>query len=147
MALINCPECGKQISDKAVSCPECGCPASEFHQSMRKDNRSEIDQIADDIFWRDPRFTWSNVTKVQKRTGLDKNKAKQIIDERVKEVKRGVDKRMCPACGSKDIVVNRTPDSTTTISFSEGIYHTQNNSGKVHGECLECGNKWKIKLI
>lgn len=24
MALINCPECGKEISDKAVSCPNCG---------------------------------------------------------------------------------------------------------------------------
>lgn len=24
MALINCPECGKEISDKAESCPNCG---------------------------------------------------------------------------------------------------------------------------
>lgn len=26
MALINCPECGKEISDKATSCPNCGAP-------------------------------------------------------------------------------------------------------------------------
>ena len=26
MALINCKECGKQISSKAKSCPGCGCP-------------------------------------------------------------------------------------------------------------------------
>ena len=26
MALIECPECGKEISDKADSCPQCGCP-------------------------------------------------------------------------------------------------------------------------
>lgn len=26
MALINCQECGKEISDKATSCPNCGCP-------------------------------------------------------------------------------------------------------------------------
>lgn len=26
MALINCPECGKEISDLAASCPNCGCP-------------------------------------------------------------------------------------------------------------------------
>jgi len=26
MALINCPECKKEISDKAQSCPNCGCP-------------------------------------------------------------------------------------------------------------------------
>lgn len=28
MAMIGCPECGKQISDKAVSCPNCGCAVS-----------------------------------------------------------------------------------------------------------------------
>ena len=26
MALINCPECGRQVSDRAASCPDCGCP-------------------------------------------------------------------------------------------------------------------------
>ena len=26
MAIISCPECGKQISDRAVACPDCGCP-------------------------------------------------------------------------------------------------------------------------
>jgi len=28
MALINCPECGKEISDKASVCIHCGCPIS-----------------------------------------------------------------------------------------------------------------------
>lgn len=26
MALIKCPECGKEISDKAIRCPGCGYP-------------------------------------------------------------------------------------------------------------------------
>lgn len=26
MAIINCPECNKEISDKAPSCPGCGAP-------------------------------------------------------------------------------------------------------------------------
>jgi uncharacterized membrane protein YvbJ len=26
MALIKCPECGKEISDKAEQCPKCACP-------------------------------------------------------------------------------------------------------------------------
>lgn len=29
MALIKCPECGKEISDKAISCPGCGAPSKE----------------------------------------------------------------------------------------------------------------------
>ena len=28
MALINCPECGREISDKASACPHCGYPIS-----------------------------------------------------------------------------------------------------------------------
>lgn len=28
MALMKCPECGKDVSDRAVSCPNCGCPIS-----------------------------------------------------------------------------------------------------------------------
>ena len=30
MALIVCPECGKQISEKAAACPFCGCPSDAF---------------------------------------------------------------------------------------------------------------------
>jgi len=26
MALISCPECGRQVSDKASACPQCACP-------------------------------------------------------------------------------------------------------------------------
>lgn len=29
MALIECPECGRQVSDKALACPGCGCPIAE----------------------------------------------------------------------------------------------------------------------
>lgn len=30
MALIVCPECEKEFSDRAVACPQCGCPTSEI---------------------------------------------------------------------------------------------------------------------
>jgi len=29
MALISCPECSKEISDKAAACPNCGCPMAD----------------------------------------------------------------------------------------------------------------------
>lgn len=29
MALIKCPECEKEISDKAPACPHCGCPLTD----------------------------------------------------------------------------------------------------------------------
>ena len=36
MALISCPECNSEISDKAVSCPKCGYPTLQ-----RKSDESE----------------------------------------------------------------------------------------------------------
>lgn len=30
MALICCPECNREISDRAVACPICGCPANDI---------------------------------------------------------------------------------------------------------------------
>ena len=32
MALINCPECGKEVSSVAMSCPSCGHPIAEPNQ-------------------------------------------------------------------------------------------------------------------
>lgn len=34
MALINCEECGRQISDKAITCPNCGVPLSTFANTV-----------------------------------------------------------------------------------------------------------------
>ncbi len=40
MALINCPECNKQVSDKATSCPNCGMPLSSNDTLQRKGKRT-----------------------------------------------------------------------------------------------------------
>lgn len=37
MALIKCPECGAQISDKAESCPHCGWPKLYFATAANTD--------------------------------------------------------------------------------------------------------------
>lgn len=42
MALIKCPECGKEISDKTISCPSCGCPvvdSNDQKEGQQKQNR------------------------------------------------------------------------------------------------------------
>lgn len=35
MAIINCPECGKRISDKAKNCPQCGYPVASQQRTTR----------------------------------------------------------------------------------------------------------------
>lgn len=42
MAMIKCPECGKEVSDKARSCPNCGNPMTDNQLSFVKDKLTLI---------------------------------------------------------------------------------------------------------
>ena len=39
MALITCPECGKEISDCASACPHCGKPMMQYYVEPAKEKR------------------------------------------------------------------------------------------------------------
>ena len=39
MAMINCPECGKEISSEAKICLNCGCPSKKLSED-KKQNRN-----------------------------------------------------------------------------------------------------------
>ena len=44
MALITCPACGKQISDRAVSCPHCGEPIQGQEPMMEYQQQEPVQQ-------------------------------------------------------------------------------------------------------
>lgn len=46
MALIICPECGKQISDKSAACPHCGLPSEHYFPRGAANNLNEL--LSDD---------------------------------------------------------------------------------------------------
>lgn len=52
MAMINCPECGKSISDKAHVCPNCGYPIEE---KMKAQAQAPVEQPAAPIPAQQPR--------------------------------------------------------------------------------------------
>lgn len=39
MALIDCPQCGKSISDKAAVCPNCGCNIDETSHNSKSNDK------------------------------------------------------------------------------------------------------------
>ena len=41
MALMPCPECGREISDAAISCPHCGLPRPLYEQQSRARRAAE----------------------------------------------------------------------------------------------------------
>lgn len=53
MALINCPECGKQISDRAKTCIFCGYPIQEYMEEQKQESKNEENEKPKDIPIRD----------------------------------------------------------------------------------------------
>ena len=42
MALINCKECGKEMSSSASACPSCGKPAEDVAKKERSKKRGNV---------------------------------------------------------------------------------------------------------
>lgn len=51
MALIKCPECGREISDKALNCPVCGYQVNKTNKIKRYVNAIPILLGIFSIFW------------------------------------------------------------------------------------------------
>ena len=41
MALIKCPECGREISDRALSCPGCGIAKDDIQKMFVEQNAND----------------------------------------------------------------------------------------------------------
>ena len=42
MAMIECPECKNQVSDRATTCPNCGYPIASYAKKMEKENKKKL---------------------------------------------------------------------------------------------------------
>ncbi len=49
MALINCPECGRQISNQAEKCPGCGFPIKNYLKDFQKQQDESKEKHTDPI--------------------------------------------------------------------------------------------------
>ena len=118
MALINCPECGREISDKASSCPHCGCPSSEWNnkvlkssvefdcEDVNKMSDENIGEIILDILQKhnsDEKIEM--ITELNKRAGCEPKKASIIIDKYLKKLEnKAFEISVCPFCNNKIII-------------------------------------------
>lgn len=81
MALINCPECCHQISDKAQSCPNCGYPLNEILSVNTKKNSDFATQNYCVVFKRLGQPNKIEIIKEVRKIGnYDLQTAKDIVD-------------------------------------------------------------------
>ncbi len=76
MALIKCPECGREISDKAVSCPGCGCPVEA------SDNRTDLEKLVDEIYYNNKGNRTYSAKELMRRTGMEFKEAMDLIQKK-----------------------------------------------------------------
>lgn len=83
MALINCEECGKEISDKASACPNCGAPVdsqmierkkfeqkqqAEIEEQEEREERERLKRVKDELKQKEAPL--GNVTSIATGWGL-----------------------------------------------------------------------------
>ena len=51
MGLINCPECSREVSDRAASCPQCGSPIAAENVTLRLTGLTDFGTKAVDVYF------------------------------------------------------------------------------------------------
>lgn len=83
MALIKCPECGREISDKAVSCPGCGYPISSSDINTTNDistPENSIDSLVADVVSRNNYKKVQAIKELTALTGKSLSECKNLVD-------------------------------------------------------------------
>lgn len=140
MALIKCPECGKEISDKSDKCIHCGFPLRSTPIIQENINGKYYDVT----FLSDTNIPFiKKINMVRELTGCDLFFAKEIAhkyhieQESSKKVEED-NRPKCPNCHSTNIQkISGTKRWLTTGLF--GL--ASSNVGKTM-ECKKCGYKW-----
>lgn len=164
MALIKCPECGKEVSDKASTCIHCGCPLSAQKESFYKVVLPPIDELGKNIataariaseILKVPMYEITD--KLLKReevlvqNGLTLEQAK-IIEQQFQKESISINIVTCDSKPENDVVINnhfvvRCPKcgSTEYHAGARGFNLVTGfiGSGKTVLTCLKCGHRWK----
>lgn len=172
MALINCPECGKQISGKAEVCIGCGYPIAK-HFGNVEEPKKDFEEIADEIYAKCVPNTVEAIKQLRIATGCDLKKAHDAMylrqvgrtleeqTKRNKEIKqqKKIQKEQerfyknlakCPKCKSTSISYDTKKLSLgralvgDMIAGAPGAILGGLSSKKGYAVCLKCGKRWKI---
>lgn len=171
MALITCPECGKEISNKASFCIGCGCPMEN-----REEKKEDLDILIDDIYSRN-KDRVKAIKELREKTGLDLKSAKDIMDkkyngitqeekdkiikEEAKQARResleslsafsdSLTTARCPRCRSTSITYQNKRLSVgraiagDVIAGPTGAVLGGLSSKNGYAVCLKCGKRWKV---
>lgn len=136
MALINCPECNNQVSDKADKCIHCGYPL--------KSNRiieTILGKEYDVSFLLDKSVSQAiQIKQIKELTGCDLFTAKAVVLKYHPTIQESQEQNIpkCPTCGSTNI----KKISAGSRWLSTGLFGISSSKMGKSMECRHCGYKW-----
>ena len=116
MALIKCPECGKEVSNRASACIHCGCPLDE--QPVASTPKKDI--IPSQKEYSEVKFPSINL--VQDVTGLGLAEAMAFVEQDEPVVKDGLSQEQAEAIAQKFQAIGvdaKICDSSTPLSSDQ----------------------------
>ena len=113
MALISCPECGHEVSDKATICVNCGYPIKEYVESMEKVAKEKENYKCPECGSQNEIGEDYCSCCGMRLTPYWKNKQIEVTNEDIEEEKifdgiyrhsffKGMQEVHCPRCGSSN---------------------------------------------
>lgn len=143
MALITCPECGKEISDKSKQCIHCGYPLEQKNLCVLNGKEQDLSFLIDGSC-----NSFEAIMKINAITGSCFETAGKIIGEimRTKQIPpvlhiktkeeylQEKNQIHCPKCGSTSVTAGQRG-----YSFLTGFI----GSSKTVNRCANCGYKWE----
>ena len=140
MALIKCPECGKEISDKSDKCIHCGFPLRSTPIIQENINGKYYDVT----FLRDTNIPLiRKVKKLNELTNCGLVQAKEIaqkyhIAQESSKPKEEDNKPKCPTCGSTNLSKVSTMSKAGSV-FMWGLF---SQKVKKTWHCNNCKYEW-----
>lgn len=142
MPLIKCPECGKEVSDKAPQCIHCGYPMRVHNNTKCSVNGVEIDLA---FILDNPNDEIKSIGRLRKLTNCNLADGKRVVEEIIKYNSIPPQLELnsiapddaipkCPKCGSTTIGL-----TTRGWTLTTGLL----GSNKAMNVCQNCGHKWK----
>ena len=160
MALIKCPECGKDVSDKAKACIHCGYPLQkeiQYCPYCGKEN-SKKNSICE---FCGKSFKKNNNTELVEKNVTNLNEFKKELDspndiielqkEQLEQERKQYDSQAkCPRCGSISLSCNKKgygvgkAAAGALVFGGIGLLAGGIGANKTIVTCLNCGYKFKI---
>ena len=129
MALIKCPECGKEISDKSPACIHCGFPLESLKGSSGIDEATvekDTDKDVEEGILCEEGYSLEFMDD-----GDEKEQAASAVDNYTEKIK-------CPTCGSPDI--KKITGKSKTGSVALWIIFSREEDKQ--WRCNSCGSEW-----